>query len=421
MKPAIYMKIGTVRKWTAANLGKQRARLLFCLRVTVAAAMSFALAQLFALPFHGLWAVLTAVVVIQMSLGASLRATSDYVVGTLCGAAYASALGLLFPHADTLALTTALALAVAPLAFASTLNPMFRVAPFTAVMVFLISNQFGENPIESGVYRLLEVALGGGIAVAVSLWLFPERAQALGADAAARILNQLAQALRRLLGGFTHKLGATDIKHIQDETGRAVAVFQDIVAEAERERLVGFFPQPNPGPLSRTLLRLRHDLVIIGRAAAEPLPDALARRLDAPLRRIAAACGDYLDGAARALAARVSPPPLASIETVFDDYAASIAALRQQGFTRSLSDGALERLFALSFALDQLRQHFADLGRCVQEWAEGPNVGASKGSKPRNCSGAARAARAVRTRSEGEITGRSADLTTSEHPPCANT
>jgi uncharacterized membrane protein YccC len=373
MKPAISMKIGSVGKWTAARVGKQRARLLFCLRVTVAAAMSFASAQLFALPFHGLWAVLTAVVVMQMSVGGSLRATSDYVVGTLCGAAYASALGLLFPHADTLALSAALVLAVAPLAFASTLNPMFRVAPFTAVMVFLIANQFGENPIESGLYRLLEVALGGGIAVAVSLWLFPERAHGLGADAAARTLKQLAQALRRLLGGFTHKVDAIDIKRIQDETGGAVAAFQNIVAEAEGERLVGFVPVPNPGPLSRTLLRLRHDLVIIGRAAAEPLPDALARRLDAPLGRVAAACGDYLDGTARALAMRISPPPLGSSETAFADYASAVAALRRQGFTRSLSDGELERLFALSFALDQLRQHFADLGRCVQEWAERPN------------------------------------------------
>jgi hypothetical protein len=25
------------------------------------------------------------------------------------------------------------------------------------------------------------------------------------------------------------------------------------------------------------------------------------------------------------------------------------------------------------FALDQLRRHFADLGRCVREWAERPN------------------------------------------------
>lgn len=29
----------------------------------------------------------------------------------------------------------------------------FRVAPFTAVMVLLISNQLGEGPIESGLYR----------------------------------------------------------------------------------------------------------------------------------------------------------------------------------------------------------------------------------------------------------------------------
>jgi hypothetical protein len=381
MKPAISMKIGIVRKWTVTSLGKQRARLLFCLRVTVAAVMSFALAQLFALPFHGLWAVLTAVVVIQMSLGGSLRATSDYVVGTLCGAAYASALGLLFPHADTLALSAALVLAVAPLAFAATLNPMFRVAPFTAVMVFLIANQFGENPIESGLYRLLEVALGGGIAVAVSLWLFPERAHGLGVEAAAGILKQLAQALRRLFGGFTHKVDATDIRRIQDETGRAVTAFQDIVAEAEGERLVGFIPHPNFGPLARTLLRLRHDFVIIGRAAAdEPLSYALAQRLDAPLRRVAAACSDYFDGAAQALATRVSPPPLGLVETALDDYAAEFASLREQGLTNALSSGELERLFALGFALDQLRQHVADLGQCVEERAEDP-TGRSAGVK----------------------------------------
>jgi hypothetical protein len=117
------------------------------------------------------------------------------------------------------------------------------------------------------------------------------------------------------------------------------------------------------------LLRLRHDLVIIGRAAGEPLPDAVAQRLDAPLRRVAAALRDYLDGAARALASRAFAPSLDSVETALADYTREIAALRAEGFTRSLSSGELERLFALGFALDQLHQHFADLGRCVQEWA----------------------------------------------------
>ena len=74
MKSAIHIKISAAWSRVAAGVGRYRARLLFCLRVTTAAVMAFAVAGLFALPFHGLWAVLTAVVVIQMSLGASLRA-----------------------------------------------------------------------------------------------------------------------------------------------------------------------------------------------------------------------------------------------------------------------------------------------------------------------------------------------------------
>ena len=180
----------------------------------------------------------------------------------------------MFPHAGPIALATALSLVVAPLAFAATLSPMFRVAPFTGVMVLLIASQFGEGPVELGLYRLLEVLLGGTVALGVSLWLFPERAHGLGIDAAARILAQLAQDLRQLIRGFTQKIDGVAIRNIQDATGRSVAAFQALVAEAERECLVGFVPQPHPGPLSRTLLRLRHDLVIIGRAAAEPLPRA---------------------------------------------------------------------------------------------------------------------------------------------------
>jgi uncharacterized membrane protein YgaE (UPF0421/DUF939 family) len=41
--------------------------------------------------------VLTAVVVTQVSVGGSLRATLDYVVGTLAGAVYAAAVGVLAP------------------------------------------------------------------------------------------------------------------------------------------------------------------------------------------------------------------------------------------------------------------------------------------------------------------------------------
>jgi hypothetical protein len=111
--------------------------------------------------------------------------------------------------------------------------------------------------------------------VAVSLLVFPERAHGLGVDAAARILGQLANALPKLLTGFTKNLPEDVIRRIQDDIGEAVTGLQVITAEAERKRLVNLVAEPDPGRLSRILLRLRHDLVIIGRGANRPLPDAL--------------------------------------------------------------------------------------------------------------------------------------------------
>ena len=50
------------------------------------------------IPLHGLWAVLTAVVVTQISVGGSLHATTDYVLGTIGGVIYAAAIAVLIPH-----------------------------------------------------------------------------------------------------------------------------------------------------------------------------------------------------------------------------------------------------------------------------------------------------------------------------------
>ena len=353
----------------ATQVKAYRAQLRFCLRMTVAALLAFALTQLLAIPLHGLWAVLTAVVATQVSVGGSLRAAAEYVVGTIGGVAYATFVGVLVPHATPLALAGVLALTVAPLAGAAALNPSFRVAPFTAVIVLLISNELGEGPLESALYRLLEVALGGAVAVTVSLLVFPERAYGLGLDAAARALDQLAQVLPALLAGFSRKLDLDEVRRIQDATGEAVANCLAIAAEAKRERFVNLGPEPDPGPLARTLLRLRHDLVIIGRAAVAPLPDILSSRLGPLLASLAAGASDYLRQSASALRSRRSPPPLDPITTTLEAYTSEIAVLRNQGLTRSLSSSEVERLFALGFALEQLHRNFADLARCVEEAA----------------------------------------------------
>jgi Fusaric acid resistance protein-like len=73
------------------------AELRFCLRLTIAGLLAFAIAQSPNIPLHGLWVVLTAIVVTQISVGGSLRATIEYVIGTLGGSVYSRVVGLLGP------------------------------------------------------------------------------------------------------------------------------------------------------------------------------------------------------------------------------------------------------------------------------------------------------------------------------------
>jgi uncharacterized membrane protein YccC len=352
-----------------ALLREHRVQLALSIRVTIAALVALALARLLQLPLP-LWAVLTAVIVTQMSVGRSLMATFDYLVGTLGGAIYGGAIGVLIPHASEIALLAVLALAVTPLAFIAAINPRFSVAPITAIIVLLIPTMTHATPFASAFDRVIEVALGGVTGLVVSFLLLPASAHPQVVRAAARTLDEMAGALGELLAGLTQGLDVEALHRIQDGIGQALVDMNVVGAEAERERSTRLLAAgPDTGPLLRTLLRLRHDLVIIGRAATTPLPEAFTSRLEAPLAQIGSAFAGYFRGSGAALRAGASPPPLDAAEAALDVYAAEIAALRGEGLTRSLPGDEAERFFALGFALEQMHSNFKDLERCVAERA----------------------------------------------------
>jgi uncharacterized membrane protein YccC len=343
-------------------------QLALSIRVTIAALVAFALAQLLHLPLP-LWAVLTAVIVTQMSVGRSLMATFDYLVGTLGGAMYGGAVGVFVPHASEVALFAVLALAVAPLAFIAAINPRFSVAPITALIVLLIPTMTHVSPFVSALDRVIEVALGGVTGLVISFLLLPASAHPQVVTAAALTLDQMAEALRELLAGLTRGLDVDALHRIQDGIGEALVHMNVVGAEAERERSTRLAAAPDTAPLLRTLLRLRHDLVIVGRAAAVPLPESLISRLQSPLAEIGKGFADYLHGSAAALRTQRIPSSLQAVEAALDAYAAEIATVRREGLTHHLPADAAERFFTLGFALEQMHSNFKDLERCVAERA----------------------------------------------------
>jgi hypothetical protein len=95
------------------------------------------------------------------------------------------------------------------------------------------------------------------------------------------------------------------------------------------------------------------------------------QRLEPLLSRLGQDISGFLGDSATALMLRRDAPSLQPAEAALKAYGLAINALRNEGLTRALSNSEVERLFALSFALEQLHNNLIDLARCVREWAEG--------------------------------------------------
>src|SRR5229473_4953002 len=358
-------------KRLSAPMRSRKAQLGLAIRVTVAAFAALAIATAFNLMLP-LWAVLTSLIVTQMSVGRSLKATRDYMLGTVGGAIYGGAIAVLIPHSGEMGLLALLVLAVAPLAFVAAVNPSLNAATVTAVIVLLVPEMSHANPLDSAIDRVMEVTVGAVTGLLVSFLVLPSRAHSQIRISAARGLELIAAALSELLAGLTRGLDNDALHRLQDGIGTALVELNATGAEAERERAAHLSTGPDTGPLLRTILRLRHDLVMVGRASVVPLPSELQTRLGVPLTDVSTAIVSYMRSVAASLRTGTGSVDIAPVDAALQAYAAEVAAMRREGLTRGLPGDVAERFFALGFALEQMRQNLKDLERCAAEWSETP-------------------------------------------------
>ncbi|MEH2490388.1 FUSC family protein [Bradyrhizobium sp. AZCC 2230] len=350
-------------------VGSRKTQLGLAVRVTVAATGAYALATALHLLLP-LWAVLTSIIVTQMSVGRSLKATRDYMLGTIGGAIYGGAIAILIPYSSELGLLGLLVLAVAPLAFLSSIYPNLSSATVTAVIVLVLPSMHHADPMASAIDRVSEVSVGAITGLLVSFLVLPTRAVRQIRASAAKLLELIAEAFTELLAGLTRGRDNDALHRIQDGIGTAMVGMNAIGAEAERERSARLSGGPDTGPLLRTILRLRHDVVMIGRATVVPLPVEVQVRLAGPLAEVSAAIVRFLKSAAEAIRAGAGAPPIHPVHVALQHYAEAVAAVRQEGLIRGQPADTAERFFALGFSLEQMHQNLCDLDRVVGEWSE---------------------------------------------------
>jgi uncharacterized membrane protein YccC len=353
-----------LRTWAVANA----AALRLCFRMTVAGLVAYVLAELFALP-QGYWAVFSAIIVIQASVGGSVKATIDRVIGTIGGAIVGGAVGFAVPHQNPFSLGVALVIAIVPMTLVAALWPNYRIAPLTAVIVLLTPGAQQLGPLDSAFYRIVEIVVGSFVGLGVSLVVLPARAHALVVGTAARALSLLAD----LLGDwFAVLAGGRDkgrITQLQGDIRATMARLEIVAGEAHQERRIYLTHEFDPDPLVRTIFRLRNDVVMIGRAAAEPLPEPIVARLRVPFEQISLATQHFLRACADSLHGREHPPALDLAEQALANFTATVEELRREGDTQALAIENVSRLHALGFTLEQLRRNLEDFRNRVVECA----------------------------------------------------
>ena len=338
-------------------LSRRRAEVRHGLRIAAAGLFAFALASALSLP-QSYWAVFTAVLVVQGSVGGSWKASVDRLLGTLLGAVYGAAVATLVPHGNPLMLGVALALSLTPLAMLAAFNSGYRVAPMTAVILLLGSSSSTEGPFDAAFLRTIEVSLGGFVGMAVSLFVLPARAHALMGDAANRVLQRLAELLTDLFNGLLERNDPAAIVARHDSVRVALTALENISDEAARERRNHLTDDSDPEPVTRTLRRVRHDLVLIGRVTSEPLAEEMRPLIKPALDAFSVEAREFLRAIGQSFAQRVAPPAEDAFKAALMGLMRALEPIRGD-----------ERIVALRFALEQLEQNLSDLVRRAEEFA----------------------------------------------------
>lgn len=123
----------------------------------------------------------------------------------------------------------------------------------------------------------------------------------------------------------------------------------------------------DPEPVVRTLYRVRHDLVMVGRAAVKPLPAAILGDFTPLLSSLRQEAGAVLRGISTSLLARTAAPALDNYQAIARTLSQAIECLAED--RKRLPREEAARLFTLRFALEQLGEDMRDLASRTTEMA----------------------------------------------------
>jgi len=263
-------------------------------QLLAAVAVSYGVSNMLGLP-ESLWAVMSALIVVRPTTGASLGVGWDRVWGTALGAGFALA-GVWLHHIGVATPMATLAI-VGALAFGSATLPALRSAPITALIVLGGGGMAGHTALQLALLRVLEISVGVATGLAISLLGVLSRAAGRFDAACAAILRQLARNAGVSLGpepetpvdreaaSTAARAALRDLAVLADAADREDRWFRSARAGEHRHRQA-----------ARLMARTSHDAGLFGRLAAPAVDDAAHAELANAVATALASTADALEG-----------------------------------------------------------------------------------------------------------------------------
>lgn len=344
------------------------AHLKLALRATIAGIVTYLLAEQFSLP-NGYWAVLTAVLVVQATLGASLSVAIDRALGTLAGGGVGVAGAMVAGHSQIQTLAV-LSLALFIAAAMAARSPSFKLAPVTVIIVML-AHPGDVAPWLAGLTRVAEITLGGAVGLLCAILILPERALGKLFPHCAKALRLTARLLDLGRGGLLGQgIDPSVIDQLNAGARLALRAADLRLVEVRAEQAGRLTTQTDPAPVVRGARRLWHSAIILLRNADRPLDEPVAGLVSAALT----AATTTLSAQMSAIADRLDGLPVADLATRADAASAAVAALEArveelntQGAFGAVGSETLTALFSAVSACVHMRENLEELAARLAE------------------------------------------------------
>ena len=335
-------------------LSFERRRLLIdAAKTALAAALCWWLALHFGL-HDGYWGSISAIIVLQSNVGATVIASRDRLLGTLMGAAFGFAFSVFGAPPWNYILAVLLAIFVCGLL---SLRNSSRLAAVTITIIMLVPSHGTRWPL--ALDRVGEVLLGIIVALAVSTLVLPDRARIWLRDGLAQEFLVLGGFFETILEGF-RGAPSQNLPAMREDL-LALLRGNSQLLEAARNEPSGPGWREGLSLLSQFGRSLYDALVALELAVQDSHEDRFAQRLEPALPRLAADIGTTFNHVAACIHKwrfHRSPERI-NLEQDIADLEARLDEVRHTGI--AFSQAEILRAYAVQLQLKQIARLLHDV------------------------------------------------------------